>query len=280
MEVIDSHQHFWYYNPEAHGWIDDSMSVIRRDFLPGHLEGVLKENQIDGTIAVQVDQTISETNFLLDLAEENDFILGVVGWVDLKSKDLEHQLQALEHHPKLVGFRHIVQAEADPVFVLHSQFRRGLEMIFERGYTYDLLIYPHQLPAALELLEHFPTAPIVIDHLAKPYIKAGYHKAWSLLMREIGAFPGVRCKWSGMITEANWDSWTADDLRPYLDTTAEVFGPQRLMYGSDWPVLNVAGTYERVLAVIRDYISGWDEKDQADVMGGNARRFYLNRDVN
>lgn len=280
MEVIDSHQHFWYYNPEAHGWIDDSMSVIRRDFLPGHLEGVLKENQIDGTIAVQVDQTISETNFLLDLAEENDFILGVVGWVDLKSKDLEHQLQALEHHPKLVGFRHIVQAEADPVFVLHPEFRRGLEMIFERGYTYDLLIYPHQLPTALELLEHFPTAPIVIDHLAKPYIKAGYHKAWSLLMREIGAFPGVRCKWSGMITEANWDSWTADDLRPYLDTTAEVFGPQRLMYGSDWPVLNVAGTYERVLAVIRDYISGWDEKDQADVMGGNARRFYLNRDVN
>lgn len=280
MEVIDSHQHFWYYNPDTHGWIDDSMHLIRRDFLPDHLAPILKAHQINGTIAVQVEQTVSETNFLLDLAEKNDFILGVVGWVDLKSKDLDHQLQALDHHSKLVGFRHIVQGEADPIFVLQPEFRRGLEMIFERGYTYDLLIYPHQLPAALELLEYFPTTPIVIDHLAKPYIQAGYHKAWSLLMREIAAFPAVRCKWSGMITEANWASWAPEDLKPYLDVTAEAFGPQRLMFGSDWPVLNVAGTYERVLAVIRDYISEWDEKDQAAVMGGNTRRFYLDRDKN
>ena len=278
MEIVDSHQHFWYYNPDAHGWIDDSMDAIRRDFLPVHLKPILKAHQIDGTIAVQVDQTISETHFLLELAEKYDFILGVVGWVDLRNEHLEDQLQSLEHHSKLVGFRHIVQGESDPAFVLQSKFRRGLEMIFERGYTYDLLIYPHQMPAALELMYHFPEAPIVIDHMAKPYIKDGYHKAWSLMMREIGKFPHVRCKWSGMITEANWASWTPEDLRPYLDITAEVFGPQRLMYGSDWPVLNVAGSYERVLAVIRDYISDWDEQDQVDVMGGNARRFYLTRD--
>lgn len=277
MEIIDAHQHFWYYSQEAHGWINDEMQAIRRDFLPSHLEPILKENGVHGTIAVQVDQTLEETRFLLELAEQHDFILGVVGWADLQSDNLEDQLDALEHHKKLVGFRHIVQGEQDPVFVLRPEFRRGLERIFERGFTYDLLIYPHQLPAALELLERFPESRVIIDHLAKPYIRSGYHKAWAILMREIAAYPGVYCKWSGMITEADWQRWAVEDLRPYLDTTAAIFGPKRLVFGSDWPVLNVAGTYSNVLGVIRDYIADWPVEDQSAVMGQNARQFYLNQ---
>lgn len=277
MEIIDSHQHFWYYNPQTHGWIDDSMSVIRRDFLPAHLEEVLKENQVTGTIAVQVDQSISETQFLLDLAEDFDFIKGVVGWVDLRSDHLETQLDALAHQYKLVGFRHIVQAEQDPMFLMQPSFRRGLEIIFERGYTYDILIYPHQLAAALELIDRFPRAPFVIDHLAKPYIKSGYYKGWEIMMREISQYPQVYCKWSGMITEANWYSWTPEDLRKYLEITADCFTADRLMYGSDWPVLNVAGTYQQVLDVILDHVSGWSNQEQSNVMGGNAKKFYLSK---
>lgn len=277
MEIIDSHQHFWYYNPQTHGWIDDSMSVIRRDFLPAHLEEVLKENQVTGTIAVQVDQSISETQFLLDLAEDFDFIKGVVGWVDLRSDHLETQLDALAHQYKLVGFRHIVQAEQDPMFLMQPSFRRGLEIIFERGYTYDILIYPHQLAAALELIDRFPRAPFVIDHLAKPYIKSGYYKGWEILMREISQYPQVYCKWSGMITEANWYSWTPEDLRKYLEITADCFTADRLMYGSDWPVLNVAGTYQQVLDVILDHVSGWSTQEQSNIMGENAKKFYLSK---
>lgn len=277
MEIIDSHQHFWYYNPQTHGWIDDSMSVIRRDFLPAHLEEVLKENQVTGTIAVQVDQSISETQFLLDLAEDFDFIKGVVGWVDLRSDHLETQLDALAHQYKLVGFRHIVQAEQDPMFLMQPSFRRGLEIIFERGYTYDILIYPHQLAAALELIDRFPRAPFVIDHLAKPYIKSGYYKGWEIMMREISQYPQVYCKWSGMITEANWYSWTPEDLRKYLEITADCFTADRLMYGSDWPVLNVAGTYQQVLDVILDHVSGWSTQEQSNIMGENAKKFYLSK---
>lgn len=275
METIDAHQHFWYYSPDTHGWIDESMAVIRRDFLPTHLQGLLKEYGVNGTIAVQADQSISETHFLLDLADEFDFILGVVGWIDLRSEHLEKQLDAVAHRDKLVGFRHIVQAESDPVFLLRTEFRRGLEIIFERGYTYDILIYPHQLPAALELIDQFPQAPMVVDHMAKPYIMSGYFKAWEVLMREISRFPNVHCKWSGMITEANWSAWKPEDFRRYLDVTAECFTADRLMFGSDWPVLNVAGNYEQVISLITDYIAGWEETDQAKVMGETARRFYL-----
>src|SRR5690606_13385351 len=253
------------------------MSVIRRDFLPAHLEEVLKENQVTGTIAVQVDQSISETQFLLDLAEDFDFIKGVVGWVDLRSDHLETQLDALAHQYKLVGFRHIVQAEQDPMILMQPAFRRRLEIILVRGYTYDILIYPHQQAAALELIDRFPRAPFVIDHLAKPYIKSGYYKGWEILMREISQYPQVYCKWSGMITEANWYSWTPEDLKKYLEITADCFTADRLMYGSDWPVLNVAGTYQQLLDVILDHVSGWSNQEQSNVMGGNAKKFYLSK---
>src|SRR5690606_3880491 len=300
------------------------MSVIRRDVLPAPLEEVLKENKVTGTIAVQVDQSISETQFLLDLAEDFDFIKGVVGWVDLRSDHLETQLDALAHQYKLVGFRHIVQAEQDPMFLMQPAFRRGLEIIFERGYTYDILIYPHQLAAALELIDRFPRAPFVIDHLAKPYIKSGYYKNWEIMTREISQYQQVYCnwwgmmteanwssckpndvrkylditkdgikedrmmreisqytemyfRWSGMITEANWYSWTPEDLRKYLEITADCFTADRLMYRSDWPVLNVAETYQQVLDVILDHVSGWSTQEQSNIMGENAKKFYLSK---
>lgn len=275
MEIIDAHQHFWYYSPETHGWIDESMSEIQRDFLPPHLHPILHENSVSGTIAVQADQSLEETNFLLDLATENDFIKGVVGWVDLKSEDLETQLDSLAHHEKLVGFRHIVQGEQDPQFVLRPEFRRGLEVIFERGYTYDLLIYPHQLVSALELIDAFQMAPIVIDHIAKPWIKDDYQKGWAVMMKEISHYSNVYCKWSGMITEANWETWEPEDLKPYLDVTAKCFTADRLMFGSDWPVLNVAGTYGQVINLVKDYIQNWTSEEQEKVMGRNAMKFYL-----
>lgn len=280
MKIIDAHQHFWNYDPVRYDWIDQSMAVIRRDFLPGDLKPILEKNNVVGTIAVQAEQSVDETNFLLELADEFDFILGVVGWIDLQSDALGVQLDSLSHFDKLVGFRHIVQGEEDPLFVLRPEFIRGLEMIFERGYTYDLLIYPHQLVSALELIKLFPRAPIVIDHLAKPYIKRGFHDGWAAVMKEIGQHPEVYCKWSGMITEADWKKWQQADFSPYLETTFESFSADRLMFGSDWPVLNVAGTYHQVVNVVRAFISNLPEKEQNKVLYENAKTFYLDTRTN
>ena len=275
MEIIDSHHHFWNYDPVTYAWIDDRMAVIQRDFLPEHFKPVLQENNVSGTIAVQADSSVSDTHFLLEKARENEFIKGVVGWIDLRSDTLEKKLDALDHETKLVGFRHIVQGEPDPLFVLDPQFRRGLEMIFERGYRYDLLIYPHQLISALELIRHFPEQPIVIDHIAKPYIAHQYIEGWAVMMREIAKYEHVYCKVSGMITEADWEAWEPSDIHPYLDVVTACFAPDRLMYGSDWPVLNVAGNYEQVIDLVLDYIKDWSEEDQRQIMGQTARSFYL-----
>lgn len=278
MEIIDSHHHFWHYDPVTYEWIDERMKVIQRDFLPEHFRPVLAEYGVTGTIAVQADSSIAETRFLLEKAEENDFIKGVVGWVDLRSDTLEKKLDALAHNRKLVGFRHIVQGEADPLFVLDPKFRRGLEIIFERGYTYDLLIYPHQLISALELVRKFPEHPIVIDHIAKPYIARRYIEGWAVMMGEISKYEQVRCKVSGMVTEAEWSAWEPADIHPYMDVVTDCFSPDRLMYGSDWPVLNVAANYGQVIGLVLDYIKDWSAEDRRKIMGGTARSFYLSNE--
>lgn len=275
MEIIDAHHHLWHYDPVSYAWIDDSMKGIRRDFLPEDLRPVLAEHGVSGTIAVQADSSLRETDFLLKQAAENDFILGVVGWVDLMSENLEADLDALEGAEKLVGFRHIVQGEPDPLFLMRPEFLRGVEMIFERGYTYDLLIYPHQLPAALEFLICFPDQPIVIDHIAKPYIKEGLAYGWGLLMAEIADFDYVYCKLSGMITEADWSAWDPDHIHPYLEIITDCFPADRLMYGSDWPVLNVAGDYGQALALVKSFIADLPVESQKRIMAGTAREFYL-----
>ena len=272
--TIDSHQHFWKYNPETHAWIDDDMASIRRDFLPSDLKTVYTENGIDGCVAVQADQTLEETDFLLELARDNDFIKGVVGWADLRAKNVEKTLEKYASNKKLKGWRHVVQGEADHNFLLRPDFLRGISYLEKYEYTYDILVFPHQLGAVLEFVKHFPHQKFVIDHIAKPYIKDGFYEGWALLMEAIAQHENVYCKVSGMITEADYNTWTPEQVHPYLHHVLEIFGSERLMFGSDWPVCLVAGNYAQVKTVVTDFISGLCDIDQNMIMGENAMAFY------
>lgn len=271
---IDSHQHFWEYEPVKHEWIDNEMAVIRRDFMPSDLQKVYKENDIDGCVAVQADQTLVETDFLLKLAEENDFIKGVVGWADLRSENIDAVLE--EYHPKkkLKGWRHIVQGESDHNFLMRPDFLKGISYLEKYDYTYDILIFPHQLGATLEFVKQFPHQKFVIDHIAKPYIKDGFFDGWAALMKEVAKHENVQCKISGMITEADYNSWTESQLHPYMQLVLEAFGTDRIMYGSDWPVCLVAGNYGQVKAIMEDFIANLSIEEQNKIMGGNAISFY------
>ena len=273
MRIIDSHQHFWQYDADQHGWINERMSVIRRDFMPADLQPLLQHNGVAATVAVQADQTEAETDWLLQLAADHDFIAGVVGWVDLRSEQLEERLAHYAAFPKLKGFRHILQSE-EPAFMLQPAFVRSIGLLQRFGFTYDILIFPHQLEAALQLVRQFPEQPFVIDHLAKPYIKQGLLGEWANGMRQLAAFENVHCKLSGMGTEADWQHWTAEDLQPYLDVAVEAFGTGRLLFGSDWPVCLVASSYERWLQVLRDYFASFSAEEQAQVFAHNAELFY------
>lgn len=266
---IDAHQHFWYYSAEME-WITPAMSVIRKDFGPDILIPLLREHGFDGCIAVQAAETMEETNFLLQLAEEHAFIKGVVGWVDFEDPAFEAQLDGYSAFSALKGFRHILQAQP-PEHMLEPGFINGLHRIKQKGYTYDLLVYPTQLSAVLDLLEKCPGQRFVIDHLAKPSIKTGALEPWATQMKEIAAFENVYCKLSGMVTEAKWNNWQHEDFIPYLDTVSEAFGTQRLMFGSDWPVCLVAGSYDEVVRIIENYFSA-DEQDA--VFGDTAVSFY------
>ncbi len=272
--TIDSHQHFWKYNPEKHAWIDDTMASIRRDFLPSDLKAVYTANRIDGCVAVQADQTLEETDFLLELARDNDFIKGVVGWADLRAKNVEKTLEKYASNKKLKGWRHVVQGEADHNFLLRPDFLRGISYLEKYEYTYDILVFPHQLGAVLEFVKHFPHQKFVIDHIAKPYIKDGFYEGWALLMEAIAQHENVYCKVSGMITEADYNTWTPEQVHPYLHHVLEIFGSERLMFGSDWPVCLVAGNYAQVKTVVTDFISGLCDIDQNMIMGENAMAFY------
>ncbi len=250
------------------------MHAIRKDFMPDDLKIELNRHDMDGCIAVQVDQTDSETQFLLDLADRHPFIQGVVGWVDLRSSDIEKQLELWSTKEKLRGFRHIVQGESDVNFLLRSDFIHGVHALRRFDFTYDILVYPYQLGATLEFVRKLPDQKLVIDHLAKPYIKDQYIDGWSVLMREIATYPHVYCKISGIITEAAWNAWTIDQIAPYLDVVFEAFGSDRVMYGSDWPVCLVAGTYSDVIGLIEQYTEGFSSGEKAKLFGGNGLRFY------
>lgn len=272
--IIDAHQHFWTYDANRHDWIKDHMKVIRRDFLPADLEPVFNAHQIHGCVAVQADQTMEETQFLLELAKTHEWILGVVGWIDLKADDLPEQLERLSRHPALKGFRHIVQAEPDPMFLMRPEVLRGIKAIGREGYSYDILVFPHQLGAVLNLLEACPDQVFVIDHLAKPYIKDGWIKGWELMMHAIARYPNVYLKVSGLVTEASWAQWTKDDILPYLEVARDAFGPQRLMYGSDWPVCLLAASYGEVLSLAGELTQSWEKADSADFWYRNASNAY------
>ncbi|GAB2675161.1 amidohydrolase family protein [Flavihumibacter cheonanensis] len=273
MLKIDAHHHIWEYDPVQHAWIDDSMAVIQRSFTPADMEPLLQEAGIDGTVLVQVNQNLRENMVFTSAAEANPFIKGVVGWVDLLAADLEDQLDELRDLPKLKGFRHIAQAEpAD--YLSRSEVVRGIRQLGKYGFTYDILIKPHQMEAAVELVKICPAQPFVLDHIAKPYIKSGEIDAWRKLMYTLGAMDNCYCKISGIITEADWHSWTPEQIRPYLDVALEAFGSRRLMFGSDWPVCLVAGSYRDVVNLAADYVQNLSVQEQQDFWGGNATRFY------
>lgn len=272
--VIDSHQHFWIYEIEKHAWIDDDMKVIRKDFLPDDLKTVYQENNVDGCVAVQADQTLAETDFLLDLAEKNDFVKGIVGWVDLRAANIDEVLNQYSKFSKLKGFRHVVQGEADHNFMLRPDFLNGITALEKYNFTYDILIFPHQLGAALELVRRFPNQKFVIDHIAKPYIKDGFYDGWASLMKAISEYPNVYCKLSGMTTEADYNNWTPEQIEPYMQLVLEVFGTNRILFGSDWPVCLVAGNYTKTKELVTNFIAKLNSEEQAAIMGGNAIQFY------
>jgi L-fuconolactonase len=272
---IDAHQHYWIYNSDEYAWLDDSMAALRRDFLPEHLNPELESNDFHGSILVQTRQTLEETRWLLELAEQSPSILGVVGWVDLQSSRVHSQLAEFTKNPKLVGIRHIVQSEPDDRFLLRSDFLRGISLLAEFDLAYDILIYTRHLPVAAEFVERLPRQRFVLDHLAKPPIKGGEIASWTEGIRRLAAFPNIFCKLSGLVTEAEWTSWTAEQIMPYLDIAFESFGPNRLMIGSDWPVCLVAASYGRAVDVVKNYLDRYAPDVREAVLGGNAHGFYL-----
>lgn len=271
---IDAHQHFWRYSPKTHPWIDGRMDVLKRDYLPEELYPLLAAAGMGGCVAVQASQSLEETRILLGLADAHAFIRGVVGWVDLRSADVEAQLQEFTGHPRFRGVRHVVQDEPDDRFLLRDDVLNGLSVLESFGLTYDLLVYPRQLPAAHEVVRRFPRQRFVLDHLGKPDVAGKAMDGWREQVRGLAASPNVFCKLSGLVTEAQWTAWTADDLRPYLDVALEAFGPDRCMIGSDWPVCTLAGDYVRVMGVVRDHVGRLGPAAAAAVLGGTARRFY------
>lgn len=271
---IDSHQHFWRYNEQDYGWMQPGMGILKKDHLPDELLPLLRSAKVDGTMAVQARQTLEETYWLLQLADQYSLILGVVGWVDLCSDQLRQQLERFSAHSKLRGVRHVIQDEPDDQFMLREDFIRGIGLLAEYGLTYDLLLFPRHLPIACELVAKFPDQPWVLDHIAKPAIKSGQHEPWATDIRRLATFPNVFCKVSGVVTEADPQAWQTTDFRPYLDVVFEAFGSKRIMFGSDWPVCTLAATYAEVVKVVSNYVQTFSENEQADIWGETAQRFY------
>jgi L-fuconolactonase len=274
--MIDAHQHFWQLSqPFRYGWLDaPALAPIKRDFLPEHLEPLLARTPIRRSIFVQTQHDVAENRWVLELAERHPFIAGVVGWVDLASPECEAQLLEFKAHPKFVGVRHVTQDEPDDGFIVRADILRGLKVLEKHQVPFDLLFYVKHLHHVPALARHLPTLPMVIDHLAKPNIKAHRIDDWLPHFRAAGAFPNVYCKLSGMITEADWRHWKAADLKPYVQTALEVFGPKRCMFGSDWPVCELAGTYQQVYDALIDALGPISADERQQIFGGTASRFY------
>jgi L-fuconolactonase len=271
---IDSHQHFWKFDPVRDAWITTEMEVIQEDFLPEDLELVLAENGIDGCVLVQTDQSEDHNEFLISLASAQSFIKGIVGWVDLQSGNIRDRLQHYKRYEIIKGFRHILQSESDRALMLKPAFVRGIEALKEFDYTYDILIFPDQLQYAKELVAAFPQQKFVIDHIAKPSIKRKKIDDWKKDIVDIAKYENVYCKISGMVTEADWKHWKKSDFSLYLDTVTEAFGTDRIMYGSDWPVCLVAATYKEMMEIVNDYYASFSSDEKQKIFGKNATEFY------
>ncbi len=271
---LDAHQHFWRYSPREYPWIGRGMELLRRDFLPADLLPLLQSIGFDGSIAVQARQSVEETIWLLALADLHAFIRGVVGWVDLCGPQLKQQLERFAVHDKFRGVRHVLHDETDDLFMLREDFRRGMGLLAEFNLAYDLLVFPRHLRTAADLVARFPRQRFVLDHIAKPQIKDGVMEPWSSDIRRLADFPNVSCKISGMVTEADWHDWKADDFTPYLDVVFEAFGANRVMIASDWPVCTVSAPYDQVMSVALDYVLRLSDHEQKMVLGQNAAALY------
>lgn len=270
---LDSHQHFWIYDEAQYPWIPKG-TPLQRDWLPADLAKLQEPLGIDGSIAVQARQTVEESRWLLTLADHDPRIKGVVGWVDLRSSEVANDLAELSKHPRFRGVRHVVQSEPDDDFMIRPDFVRGIGELRAFGLAYDILIFPKQLPAAIELVAKYPKQPFVLDHIAKPLIKDRVMQPWRSQLRELAKAPNLMCKVSGIVTEADQKAWKPEDIRPYLDVVFEAFGPGRLMWGSDWPVCLLAGSYERVFRLVEEYASSLTAAQREGLFGGNCARFY------
>lgn len=272
MMRIDSHQHFWKYDAAEYPWIGAG-TPLQRDWLPADWHQAAAAMGMQASVAVQARQTIQESRWLLELAEEHPSIVGVVGWVDLRSERVDEDLAALSQNRKFVGVRHVVQAESSD-FMLQPEFLRGLARLQQFNLAYDLLLFPKHLPSAIKVAAQLPQQRFVLDHIAKPMVRAGIINPWKEDLRELARHPNVFCKISGLVTEGKLDRWRAEDFRPYLDIVIDAFGEERVMFGSDWPVCLLAGSYERVYALAADYFAQFSGEAQEKFFGGNAAKFY------
>jgi L-fuconolactonase len=272
--IIDSHHHYWKYNPVEYDWIDDSMKVIRTDFLPENLVPTIREAGIDGVISVHARQSVEETDWLIEMAHQNKFMKGIVGWLPLIQDNIEAYLEKYSDKKILKGIRHVVQGEPDPEFILRNDFNRGISLLKKYSLVYDILIVERQLPNTIRFVDQHPDQLFVLDHIAKPLIRKNELSPWKENIQELAKRENVSCKISGMVTEADFTSWTPEQLLPYFDVILEAFSPERLLFGSDWPVCLVATSYKNWANLVRKNISSFSETEQAKIMGENAVRIY------
>jgi len=271
---IDAHQHFWNHDPIKHFWINDDMKVIKRDFSPGDLAPLLKESKFDGTIAVQADETMAETTFLLDLARKNDYIKAVVGWVDLRKEAVEEDLLMLKSQQKLAGFRCIMQGTEDEAYLKNSVFLKNVSRLTQFDFTYDLLVFHNQMESLVRFTDKLQDNRLILDHIGKPDIKNKQIKQWKEQLRILSFNPNIYCKLSGMLTEADHQRWTYDDIMPYMETAAEYFGVDRLCFGSDWPVCLLAGSFKQVHDVVDRFVEQLNTTEREKIFGTNTAAFY------
>lgn len=272
--VIDAHHHLWNYSAEEYGWISDGMKVLRRDFTPDDLRKEIAAAGVDGVVSVQARQTVEETRWLLELATASDFIRGVVGWVPLVSRDVARDLEHFAAQPKFKAVRHVLQDEPDDDYALRDDFNRGVGELRRFNLRYDILIFERHLPQAIKLVDWHPEQVFVLDHVAKPKLKAGELDPWRANLKELARRGNVYCKVSGMATEADWKEWTPGQLRPYFDAALDAFGPRRLMFGSDWPVCLLATDYGRWVRTVREFAGALTDVERAELFGGTATKAY------
>jgi L-fuconolactonase len=277
--IIDSHQHYWQFDKSADGFDYEWLSApqhkpICRDYLPADLKPHLAATGVEKTVFVQTQHNVEENRWALGLAEENDFIAGVVGWVDLASEQCEEQLLEFKDHPKFAGIRHVTQDEPDDNFIIRPEILRGLKVLEKHSVPFDLLFYTRHLFHAAQLARELPDLPMVVDHISKPKIKDGIVEGWEADMRRAAGAPNIFCKLSGMITEADWQNWKPVDLKPFVEIALDAFGPERCMFGSDWPVCELAGSYGQVHAALVESVGSLSDSETARIFGGTAKEFY------